>query len=60
MQDPERTEIIARQMGTEIPAAFARCEKIIGARFHSMVQALRMGISFLAHLLEKCKLWSVT
>ena len=46
MAFPERTEIAAHRDGTEIPAAFARCEKIIGARFHSMVLALRMGIPF--------------
>ena len=46
MQYPDRTEIAAHRDGTEIPAAFARCEKIIGARFHSMVLALRMGIPF--------------
>ena len=46
MQFSNRTEIIAHTDGTEIPAAFSRCEKIIGARFHSMVLALRMGISF--------------
>ena len=44
MQFPERTEIAAHTDGTEILAAFARCEKLIGARFHSMVLALRMGI----------------
>ena len=46
MQFPDRAEIVAHHEGTEIPAAFARCEKIIGARFHSMVLALRMGIPF--------------
>lgn len=46
MEFPERTQIVAHTDGTEIPAAFARCEKIIGARFHSMVLALRMGIPF--------------
>ena len=46
MQYPERVEIISHRDGTEIPAAFARCQKIIGARFHSMVLALRMGIPF--------------
>ena len=46
MQFPDRAEIVAHTDGTEIPAAFARCEKIIGARFHSMVLALRMGIPF--------------
>lgn len=44
MRFPEQTEIAAHRDGTEIPAAFARCEKIIGARFHSIVLALRMGI----------------
>ena len=46
MQFPEKTQIVAHWDGTEIPAAFAQCEKIIGARFHSMVLALRMGIPF--------------
>lgn len=46
MQFPEKAEIVAHREGAEIPAAFACCEKIIGARFHSMVLALRMGIPF--------------
>ena len=46
MQFPERAEMVSHRDGTEIPGAFARCEKIIGARFHSMVLALRMGIPF--------------
>lgn len=46
MQFPDQTEFVAHTDGTEILAAFARCEKIIGARFHSMVLALRMGIPF--------------
>ena len=46
MQFPDSVELAAHRDGTEIPAAFARCEKIIGARFHSMVLALRMGIPF--------------
>ena len=46
MRFPHRTEIAAHTDGTEIPAAFSRCEKIIGARFHSMVLALRMGVPF--------------
>ena len=44
MRFPDQAEIVAHTDGTEIPAAFARCEKIIGARFHSIVLALRMGI----------------
>jgi polysaccharide pyruvyl transferase WcaK-like protein len=44
MQFPHRTEIISHTEGTEIPEAFAQCEKIIGARFHATVLALRMGI----------------
>jgi polysaccharide pyruvyl transferase WcaK-like protein len=46
MQFSDRVEIVGHRDGTEIPTAFARCEKIIGARFHSMVLALRMGIPF--------------
>ena len=46
MQLPEKVQIAAHREGTEIPAAFAQCKKIIGARFHSMVLALRMGIPF--------------
>lgn len=44
MQYPEQVEIVAHRDGTEIPAAFARCKKIITARFHGIVLALRMGI----------------
>ena len=44
MQFPDRAEIIAHTDGTEVPEAFARCEKIIAARFHATVLALRMGI----------------
>jgi polysaccharide pyruvyl transferase WcaK-like protein len=44
MQFPDQTEIVAHTDGTEILTAFAHCEKIIGARFHSVVLALRMGI----------------
>lgn len=46
MHFSDRAETVAHTDGTEIPAAFARCEKVIGARFHSMVLALRMGIPF--------------
>lgn len=46
MQFQDRTEIAAHTDGTQIPEAFSRCEKIIGARFHSMVLALRMGVPF--------------
>lgn len=46
MQFSDRAEIVGHKDGTEIPAAFSRCEKIIGARFHAMVLALRMGIPF--------------
>lgn len=44
MQFPEQTEIITHTDGSEILTAFTHCEKIIGARFHSVVLALRMGI----------------
>lgn len=44
MQFPDRTEIVAHRDGTEIPAAFAQCEKVVAARFHATVLSLRMGI----------------
>ena len=44
MKFSEHVEIVAHKDGTEIPAAFAQCEKIIAARFHASVLALRMGI----------------
>lgn len=44
MNHPERAEIVAHNDCTEILAAFDRCEKIIAARFHGIVLALRMGI----------------
>lgn len=46
MEFPDQVEIAAHREGKEIPQAYARCERIIGARFHSMVLALRMGIPF--------------
>ena len=46
MQFPEKAQIVGHRDGTEILTAFAKCERIIGARFHSMVLALRMGIPF--------------
>ena len=44
MQHPNQAEIVSHRNCTEIPAAFAQCEKIIAARFHGIVLALRMGI----------------
>lgn len=44
MEFSNRAEIAAHKDGTEILAAFAQCEKIIAARFHATVLALRMGI----------------
>lgn len=44
MEFGECVEIVAHKEGTEIPAAFAQCEKIITARLHASVLALRMGI----------------
>lgn len=44
MQHPDKAEIVSHRDCTEIPAAFAQCEKIIAARFHGIVLALRMGI----------------
>ena len=44
MEHPDRAEIAVHRDCTEIPAAFAQCERIIAARFHGIVLALRMGI----------------
>ena len=44
MQHPNQARIVAHRDGTEIPEAFACCKKIISARFHGIVLALRMGI----------------
>ena len=46
MENPRKVQIVAHHDCTEIPAAFSCCEKIIAARFHAMVLALRMGIPF--------------
>lgn len=44
MKHPDQAEIVAYKDGTEIFAAYAGCKKIISARFHGIVLALRMGI----------------
>lgn len=44
MQYPKKAEIVSHRDCTEIPAAFAQCEKIIAVRLHGIVLALRMGI----------------
>lgn len=46
MSFSEKAEIVIHRDGTEIPAALSRCEKVICARFHSIVLALRMGLPF--------------
>lgn len=46
MAHPENAHIIMHRDGTEILQAVSRCEKIICARFHAAVLALRMGIAF--------------
>lgn len=43
---PDKVQIVSHKTGQEIPEAFARCERIVGARFHSMVLAVKMGIPF--------------
>lgn len=43
MSFSDHAEIVAHRDGTEIPIAYAQCEKIIAARFHAAVLALRMG-----------------
>lgn len=46
MSFPEKAEVIVHRDCSEIPKAFSQCEKIICARFHAVVLALRMGIPF--------------
>jgi len=46
MARPEKAHIIIHRHGTEILEAASRCEKMICARFHAAVLALRMGIPF--------------
>lgn len=46
MARPEKAHIIIHRNGTEILEAASRCEKMICARFHAAVLALRMGIPF--------------
>ena len=46
MAQPEKAHIIIHRDGTEILEAASRCEKMICARFHAAVLALRMGIPF--------------
>ena len=46
MKHQEQAEIVKHGGSGEIFNAYARCEKIIGARFHSAVLAMRMGIDF--------------
>lgn len=46
MARPEKAHIVIHRKGTEILEAASRCEKMICARFHAAVLALRMGIPF--------------
>ena len=46
MKHPEKTKIIIHKSGGEIFKAYSECTKIIGARFHSAVLALKMGLPF--------------
>ena len=46
MKHPEKAEIFIHKRGKEIFEAYSKCSKIIGARFHSAVLALKMGLPF--------------
>lgn len=46
MKHPEKAEVAVHKSGGEIFEAYSKCSKIIGARFHSAVLALKMGIPF--------------
>ena len=46
MKHPEKAEIAAHKRGGEIFEAYSKCSKIVGARFHSAVLALKMGLPF--------------
>ena len=46
MKHQERAEIVKHGSCGEILNAYARCGKVIGARFHSAVLAVKMGIDF--------------
>lgn len=46
MKHPHMAEIAVHKNGNEIFEAYSRCSKIIGARFHSAVLALKMGVPF--------------
>lgn len=42
----DMVEIVMHGVKGEIPNAFSRCKKIIGARFHSAVLSIKMNIDF--------------
>lgn len=44
MKKKENVSIVIHKKGDEIFSAYAECEKIIGARFHSVVLSMKMGI----------------
>ena len=46
MKHPEMAEVAVHKSGGEIFDAYSKCSKIIGARFHSAVLALKMGLPF--------------
>lgn len=46
MRYPHMAKIILHGKNDEILIAFSECKKIIGARFHSAVLAMKMGIDF--------------
>lgn len=46
MKHPEKVEFAVHKNGGEIFEAYSKCSKIIGARFHSAVLAIKMGLPF--------------
>ena len=44
MKYPQKAEIVVHKNGGEIFEAYSKCSKIIGARFHSAVLAIKMGL----------------
>ena len=46
MKHPEMAEVVVHKNGGEIFEAYSKCSKIIGARFHSAVLALKMVLPF--------------
>ena len=57
-RNPKKVRIAVHRQGNEIIEAFSECRKIVGARFHSGVLALRMRIPFYP-LIYREKMWNM-